>query len=57
MVFVISRSKISIFVQTVIAVPLGAAVYIVLNILCRNEIAMLAVDILKGKMIRRENES
>lgn len=50
--FTISQLGISLFVRTVIAVSFGAAVYIVLNILIKNEIAIMGVAMLKVKAMR-----
>ena len=53
-VFAISQLEISIYVQTMSAVTLGAAVYIVVNILMKNEIAIMGVNMFMAK-IRRGN--
>lgn len=49
-VFAISQLEINIFVQTIFAVPVGAGIYMVCNILCKNEIAMLGVNMFREKI-------
>lgn len=53
-VFVISQLETNFFLQTIGAVELGAIVYLTLNVVIKNEIAVMGLNMIKAKIRRIE---